>query len=77
MVSPWEGIVSTQRTAYARKRLEEVTVVRDRNKTQQCMRVRIVLERNGCTLQAISDPFVVVANLSKARNRTDAKRQKT
>eukprot|EP00966_Prymnesium_polylepis_P008143 187650-Prymnesium_polylepis.2 len=77
IVSRWEGLVAEKNTIYARKRLEEAKVVRDRNRTQQCMRVQIIAERNGHTLRAISEPFVVVANLTKAKKKQTAKRQKT
>jgi hypothetical protein len=77
MVAHWEATLAEQHTLYARKRLDEAKAVRDRNKTQQCMRVKIIVERNGRTMEAISEPFSVVANLSKAQKKQAAKRQKT
>jgi hypothetical protein len=44
-----------------------VTRFQERNKNQQCMRVRVTIEYKGQTMQAVSDPFVVVANLTKAK----------
>lgn len=77
MVALRQQALASSPTSYARKRLAEAVAARDRNKDQQCMRVRIVVERNGHTIQTISDPFVVVGNLTKARKKHNAKRQKT
>jgi hypothetical protein len=50
--------------------------MRDRNAKQQCLRIRTTLEYDSKTLSVISDPFVVVANLTKAQQRMDAKKRK-
>jgi hypothetical protein len=83
-VSHWEAVVSRECTMYARKRLEKARVECARNKKQQCVRVRIVLEHNGQVMTAISEPFMSVANLTKEKQKEKkaaaadgAKRQRT
>ena len=76
MVSHWEAITSQQHTAYAHKRLEEVKATRDRNRLKQCLRIQITVKRDDYAIRATSDPFVVVSNFTRAKQKR-SKRQKT
>jgi hypothetical protein len=55
--------------------LEKARAEYDRNKKQQCMRVRIILEHDGQRMTAISEPFMSVANLTKEKRKESVKRE--
>lgn len=74
-VAHWEAVVAQQGTMFARKCLEKARAEYDRNKKQQCMRVRIILEHDGQRMTAISEPFMSVANLTKEKRKESVKRE--
>ena len=75
-IAHWEAVVAQQPTIYARKRLQGAKDVLERNRKQQCMRVRIIIEKAGNTMTAISEPFVSVANLTKEKTKERVKMAK-
>ena len=68
-VHHWEDAVAKHPTAHNRNRLQEHKVMRDRNKRLQCMRVRILVQLQDRKMEAISGPFKVVCNLTKAKKK--------
>ena len=75
-VKYWTEKAQSQSTQFNEAKLKEAIAMRNRNAKQQCLRLRTTLEYDGKRLTVVSDPFVVVANLTKAQQRIDAKKRK-